>query len=79
MCTLKSWIFFCYTFGDSLRFLIYLRLASDKLQIIWIIFEKMGRIIFIRYGRDLKNYFGKSYVYLKNFSYFSSLYIVMDE
>jgi hypothetical protein len=41
--------------------------------------KKIGRIILISYGRDLKNYFGKSYVYLKDFSYFSSLYTVMDE
>jgi hypothetical protein len=36
-------------------------------------------IIFIHYGRELKNYFGKRYVYLKDFSYFSNLYNVMDE
>jgi hypothetical protein len=36
-------------------------------------------MILISYERELKNYFGKSYVYLKDFSYFSSLYTVMDE
>ena len=72
MVDLELWNFFRYTFGDSISFLIDLRLDIDELLLFWVVSKKIGRAILILYERNLKNYVSQSYMYLKDFSYFSS-------
>ncbi len=72
MVDLELWNFFRYTFGDSISFLIDLRLDIDELLLFWVVSKKIGRAILILYERNLKNYVSQSYMYLKDFSYFNS-------